>query len=753
MASSEKSVVAENSKEWQQVEEEITCSICAELFTDPKTIPCLHTFCKRCIEQSIEMAVDCCPLCRAPLPQDGIASIPINFTINRLVEIFGKRKEAGNIRTTKIMCGTCEDGLVAVTWCIDCENSLCQNCNKVHNKWKAFKSHKTVTIKEFIQNPKLVLSTSQKPESCKNHSQQPLNLYCKTCSTLICRDCTLKAHPRETHDFDFIDEILDEERKKITGIIDSLTHSLDKVRNVIQKIEDGEKQIDLENKANTRKIQEAYGRLYKVLKQQQQEALQKVNTITMSLKNTLAMHKEKARQIETQLVTCKEFSNNIILTNQTPQLLTCANSVINRGQELTKLVGPVSIEPELRKDNMIVTCTKLDELSSRSLCHVSGLPYLPQCSVRGPPGNIHPVKITVTLRDIVGTCVVKQSSNLEMCCNKEGGFLQDVRIEEQSNGLYHIWYVPKRKESHFLSVYWRGLLVNREEVRVPVNIRDYANIKQEVKKIDEYGPNNNQLYLPYLLAKGPNNEIIVRNHSTHQLVIFDEQLQYLFEICGNGSGYKQFQSISGIAVDSERYLYVADRDLHCIVKLNLNAELVAKFGAKGTGDGHFISPSGLLLSEQGLLFVCDRDNHRIQVFKNEKFFYCFGKHGKVPGALSRPVDITMNKSDDQLLFIAEYDSHRIQVFTPTGQFLRVFGNFSDILQNPSGIHHTSDYHLLISAYGSDCVFVYEEDGTFVSTIEATYQGKVRFSKPCGIMMMNNGQIVIASNGTHKLVVF
>ena len=41
-------------KEWQQIEEEITCSICGDLFTDPKTIPCLHTFCKQCIEKSIE---------------------------------------------------------------------------------------------------------------------------------------------------------------------------------------------------------------------------------------------------------------------------------------------------------------------------------------------------------------------------------------------------------------------------------------------------------------------------------------------------------------------------------------------------------------------------------------------------------------------------------------------------------------------------------------------------------------------------
>lgn len=58
---------------------------------------------------------------------------------------------------------------------------------------------------------------------------------------------------KPAHDFDFIDEVLDEE-KKITDIINSFTCSLDKVRNVIQKIEDGEKQIDVESKANTRDI-------------------------------------------------------------------------------------------------------------------------------------------------------------------------------------------------------------------------------------------------------------------------------------------------------------------------------------------------------------------------------------------------------------------------------------------------------------------------------------------------------------------
>ena len=51
------------------------------------------------------------------------------------------------------------------------------------------------------------------------------------------------------------------------------------------------------------------------------------------------------------------------------------------------------------------------------------------------------------------------------------------------------------------------------------------------------------------------------------------------------------------------------------------------------------------------------------------------------------------------------------------------------------------------------MLVFEEDGRFLSAIEGTYQGKERFGHPCGVIMMDNGQIVIASSGTNKLVVF
>ena len=750
-------------KEWQQIEEEITCSICGDLFTDPKTIPCFHTFCKRCIEKSIESnkkmaSIVSCPLCRAPLPRDDISSVSTNFTINRLVEIFGKRKESGkNLALREIGCGNCEDILPAVTWCVQCEHGFCDSCNDAHQTIKSFRSHTVVSIEAFLKNPKLVLSTPEKPEACKSHSKQALDLYCKTCSSLICRDCTLKDHPRETHDFDFIDDVVNEEREKIKQATAPLKQLLERVRNGIKRIEESETEIDIKSEANRRKIQGAYGEAYKLLKQQEEEALEKVNTIKTSLKKTLAMQKENGRFIEAQLASCVEFSDDAISPNRRQQLLTYKNLINDRVEDLTKQVGHrhASIDPECRADDMIVTCGNPAEFISDCLCHISGVPHLPHCSVRGPLAISDPVKVIVTLKDIYGFSVVQQSKDLEIRCNKEGEFLQNVRIEEESKGVYHIWYNPKRKQDHLLSVYWRGLVVNDEEVKVPVNIRDYANIKQEVKVIEKCGPNNRQLKFPYLMAEGPKNELIVRNYSHNKLVIFDEQLQYSHVIGGKGNGNGKFQCITGIAVDNKGYLYVADRDLHCIQKLTMNGQFVSQFGSEGTAEGRFKAPLGLVSSQSNLLFVCDSGNFRIQVLKDELFSYAFGKYGKKPGYLNFPIDLTLNSNEDQL-FITDRDNHRVQVFTPCGQFLKIFGNFADIpfkLQSPVGIYYTPDNHLLISSIGNHCVLVFEEDGRFVSAIEGTYQGKKRFSDPCGVIKMNNGQIVIASNDTHKLVVF
>jgi len=194
----------DETKEWQQIEEQITCLMCGRLFIDPKTMPCQHTFCKRCIEQRVTRK-GACPLCLNPLSRDQVAAIRTNVSTSCLLQIF-KSKENTRPGLVAVECGKCgETTWPIVTWCLNCQVGLCQSCNQVHSKWKEFKSHNTVAIKEFAQHPKKMLPRLLPTSKfCKSHTKLQLILYCTTCTKLVCQDCILESHL--DHDFCVADQ-------------------------------------------------------------------------------------------------------------------------------------------------------------------------------------------------------------------------------------------------------------------------------------------------------------------------------------------------------------------------------------------------------------------------------------------------------------------------------------------------------------------------------------------------------------------
>jgi len=729
----------DETEKWRRIRKEITCPFCFELFTDPKTIPCLHTFCKQCIDNlqttnSLENSA-CCPECQTTISCE-ISSLPTNFMFSRIAEIF-KKKEMG-----KLDCDNCnEEGTPVVSWCVECNDLLCAKCNDAHSRLKNFKSHKTVTILEFMQDPKKFLST-EKPEACEHHSKELLDLYCKTCRTLICRDCTLKDHPDKMHEFEFASKVVNEEKRRLKDVTASLKGLLKQVRNGVKRREECEKQVETASEANIRKIKDVYAEIHKLLKQQEQETLRKVNTIQESLKMILAVQKGSMKPLEAQLVSCQEFSDNVVTVNGTQRLLRYNDWIIDRVDYLTKQVEHASIDPRCIADNLTLTCPKPAEFVASLNMVTATVPFCTVCSIVVKPNEI---KLVAMLKDVCGSPIVDQSKNLQICCNKEREFVKNVKIEEQPDGLYHIWYSLKRTENHLISIYCAGLVVRQEEIKVLANLRDYASINQEVMIINKYGTKDKPLKLPYLFAKGLNDEIMVNDDETNQLVIFDHQLKFSHVI--GGSGNEKLQGITGVTMDRKGHVYIADYKLDCIKKFKLDGRFIGQFGSKGVDKGQFRSPFGLLVSTAELLFVCDRYNNRIQVFHSEQFSYSFGKYGREPGELHEPVDLTMNANEDQL-FITDNRNHRVQVFAPNGQFLQIFGIFPGTLvelKNPVGICFTPDGHILICSNGTDSILVFEVDGQYVSTIKGTYQGKERFSSPCGIMVRNNGQIVVASN--------
>ena len=58
---------------WERVKEELTCAICQDLLSEPKILPCLHSFCTGCLKEWSGRLANLdpskrhleCPLCRA----------------------------------------------------------------------------------------------------------------------------------------------------------------------------------------------------------------------------------------------------------------------------------------------------------------------------------------------------------------------------------------------------------------------------------------------------------------------------------------------------------------------------------------------------------------------------------------------------------------------------------------------------------------------------------------------------------------
>ena len=205
----------------REVTEKNTCSVCLEVFREPKVLPCCHTFCLTCLEKtargsSLEKGEITCPQCRKTheIPTGGLAELLSDFIATYEVEVAGLKSSTSHKGGEKtLVCGECERPGPVQSYCIDCQNYLCNECGfQLHKMLKAYRGHKVIPIKDINA------TTLQRCQIhyCKVHRAESLRLYCGTCSKLICRDCTLVEHRQ--HDYTFVEDA----RKQVDAEMNSL---------------------------------------------------------------------------------------------------------------------------------------------------------------------------------------------------------------------------------------------------------------------------------------------------------------------------------------------------------------------------------------------------------------------------------------------------------------------------------------------------------------------------------------------------
>jgi sugar lactone lactonase YvrE len=175
------------------------------------------------------------------------------------------------------------------------------------------------------------------------------------------------------------------------------------------------------------------------------------------------------------------------------------------------------------------------------------------------------------------------------------------------------------------------------------------------------------------LAMDDNDRLFVSDPALRHVLVFDKNHKAT-DVITEG-----MVEPSMLAIDTQnRFLYVSDIEQDQILVYDADTfKLLRKIGTGGknhtlTTPGDFAKPTGVAVDKDGNLYVADTLNNRIEIFDADgQFIRTWGKNGDGPGYFARPKGVAIDS--DGHVWVADGMQDRVQVFTPEGRLLISFG--------------------------------------------------------------------------------
>uniref|UniRef100_A0AAQ5Z6I2 RING-type E3 ubiquitin transferase n=1 Tax=Amphiprion ocellaris TaxID=80972 RepID=A0AAQ5Z6I2_AMPOC len=308
----------------KNIERELICPICKELFTHPLILPCQHSVCHKCVrellminhEDSFDAGSECslpgsprsrvpspsmerldrlvrsggsrgsisspgwrrgsvtprvttipCPGCQhdIDLGERGISMLFRNFTLESIVERYRQAARAA----VAIMCNICKppQQQEATKSCMDCKASYCNECFKLHHPWGTPKAQHEYVGPTTNFRPKVLM--------CPEHEMEKVNMYCEVCKRPVCHLCKLGGS-HANHKVTSMSSAYKILKEKLAKSIHYLISKEDQVRTQITELEQLINQTEENGQLAERRANEHFERLFETLQERKSEMLRSI---------------------------------------------------------------------------------------------------------------------------------------------------------------------------------------------------------------------------------------------------------------------------------------------------------------------------------------------------------------------------------------------------------------------------------------------------------------------------------------------
>lgn len=666
---------------------ELHCQHCKEPVSDPKILTCLHAFCSPCLEKNKLV----CPLCNLDSIEGILNSILFSSTdTNTNTEPFH----------STVRCTGCKHKkLDAVARCVDCANYLCSNCVMAHQFMHCFEGHRVVNLTDIKDEPKNGIipngnnvTNGEKGMICPRHKSELLKYYCKTCSVPICKECLTIEHPVGIHEYEHISEAAPKQIEAIQSAVTEAKGKATDIRNILKNVEHVSSRLQVQYHKAQNEINDTFLFYRSMLEERKQELLKELESVFSAKQISLGVATQKGQETVEQIYKACEFVE---------RLNKCANVIeilMVRKILDTKLQGLLSYNI----DQSVQSACELEFVSNYQAIQVGvrntfGYVRSNSEAVVGPSKQ-PPIARPTGGSSSSGSSVNGSSGSLN------GGIHCPFTISgsSQSTSPFESNIISKR----FSSANSLGPF--------STTIGDL-----NLNGINPYEKWSNGGTTDSIFQNGTSDPYLLTN-SSHT----DPMLDLTSKLMSSAIFPPKSQ------IKRQKMIY------HC------------KFGEFGVMEGQFTEPSGVAVNAQNDIIVADTNNHRIQIFDKEgRFKFQFGECGKRDGQLLYPNRVAVVRTSGDIIVTERSPTHQIQIYNQYGQFVRKFG--ANILQHPRGVTVDNKGRIVVVECKVMRVIIFDQTGAVLQKFGCSKH----LEFPNGVVVNDKQEIFISDNRAHCVKVF
>ena len=729
----------------KNLKKQVTCSICLDTYTEPKTISCLHTFCCECLEKHARVSQKQgkfrCPECQAAidLPEGNrFDRLPNSFFHKSLLSLLAVRQSG---EASSITCYHCSATNPQMYYCFDCGRFMCPDCFNAHELLKkSFQGHKVTPVQDFKTEDYEALLRRQPFCSQEFHEREITRFFCSQCQVCICQICIVTDH--QNHKVVLLDKAAHEEKDNIMSGAKLIKKMESELQEVIKQFEETISKLESNMETAKRGVKQIAEQMIANIREREREALESLEATRVSRLHKINLAKQEVESLVKQMNQAAQFAENLVQRTSSSDIMQNKETLRTKFEELLRVEVPkhqqttfIKFTAASQKDLKLGFIEVTEDTAKAAKSTLEGLDQTFQAGVEAE-FKLCPKK---SGGEISNQADVKGRVELLIKPVKD---ITDVIVEEKENGNLRLKFTPKVPGAYNIEVKINGDKLPTCPMTVQVKERELFVISELKLKLFP-GDKFKRLYG---IAVNTEGQIVVTDNFGHCVYVFDKDGNCLRKTGGEGSNTGQFQYPHGISFCNDNEVLIADLGNCRIQRLNIQTGTVVKsFGKFGKEKGELGNPVDVTVDDVERIIVTERENNRIQVMSKEgESIFTFGDKG--PEKLHGPTCCILHKN---IFLVSDKEKHCIKAFDQSGKFLYKFGkkgNQDGQFNLPRSLLVDSSNNLLVCDTDNYRVQQFSLDRRF------TGKSITRLSKPMAITKAPDGRILVTSHDQKKVYI-